>query len=421
MSRRPADPPLGLGTYEVVEVSPGPSTSWEAGNLVVDLESLRGSAAKEPAVEAVEVHLVRPGDPVRIANVLDAVVPHVKAEDPEATFPGVLGRLAPAGRGRSNRLGGVTVLSVCDLPAAGLVEQDDVNEAFVDMAGPGADRSGFGSTTNVVLAFTPRPGAPAADVDLAVRRTTLRVARDLAATTIGAAPDREETFRPVGTGDDGEGLPAIAAILQVGSEGPFLDTFLYGLRMEGLVPTSLDPREVLDGALTNGAYEWAGSRNPTAFYQRNALIRELSEADGKSLCFAGLIVALGYLNTAFEKQRSAMLSARLAQLLGADGVVCTTFETGNSHTDTMLTVRACERLGIRTTAIVTETNGGLTDHVPEADCIISVGNEDELVPAWSPDRVIGASAARVGKPVPTWAYLGATCQTGDMRWRAVPA
>ena len=420
MNGRPADPPLGLGTYEVVEASPGPLTSWEAGNLVVDLESLRGSAAKEPAVEAVEVHLVRPGDPVRVANVLDAVVPHVKADDPEATFPGVLGRLAPAGRGRSNRLGGVTVLSVCDLRAAGLVEQDELYETFVDRAGPGAERSSFGSTTNVVLTFTPRPGAPAADVDLAVRRAGLRVARDLAATTIGSAPDREETFRPIGTGDDGEDLPRVAAILQVGSEGSFLDTFLYGLRMEGLVPTLLDPREVLDGALTNGAYEWAGSRNATAFYQRSALIHELFEADGKSLRFAGLIVALGYLNTAFEKQRSAMLSARLAQLLGADGVVCTTFETGNSHTDTMLTVRACEHLGIRTTAIVTETNGGLTDHVPEADCIVSVGNEDELVPAWSPDRVIGASAGRAGEPVPTWAYLGATCQTGDMRWRAVP-
>jgi glycine reductase len=421
MGRHSAAPPLELGTYEVVEASFGPSTSWKAGNLVVDLESLRGSAAKEPAVEAVEVHLVRPGDPVRVANVLDAVVPHVKADDPEATFPGVLGRLAPAGRGRSNRLGGVTVLSVCDLRAAGLVEEDEVWETFVDMAGPGADRSGFGSTANVVLTFTPRSDAPAADVDLAVRKATLRVARELAATTIGATPDRQETFRPIGARQGGEDLPAIAAILQVGSEGPFLDTFLYGLRMEGLVPTALDPREVLDGALTNGAFEWAGSRNPTALYQRNALIRELYEADGKRLRFAGLVVALGYLNTAFEKQRSAMLSARLAQLLGADGVVCTTFETGNSHTDTMLTVRACEQLGIRTTAILTETNGGLTDHVPEADCIVSVGNEDELVAGWSPDHVIGASAARAGEPVPTWAYLGATCQMGDLRWTAVPA
>ena len=194
----------------------------------MDLGSLRESAAREPAVETVEVYLVRPGDPVRIANVLDAVVPHVKADDSDGTFPGVLGRLVPAGRGRSNRLPGVTVLSTCDLAGSGFVEEDDAYVAFVDMSGPGVDRSGFGSTANVVLAFTPRPGAPVADVDLSIRRATLRVARDLAAATIGAAPDGEQTFRPVGVGDRGDDLPVIGAILQVGSEGPLLDTYLYG-------------------------------------------------------------------------------------------------------------------------------------------------------------------------------------------------
>jgi glycine reductase len=191
--------------------------------------------------------------------------------------------------------------------------------------------------------------------------------------------------------------------------------------MLGMSPTLADPREVLGGALTNGAYEWASARNPTAFYQRNTLIRELLAADGVRVRFVGVILALGYLNTAFEKQRSAMLSAQLASRLGAEGVVCTTFETGNSHTDTMLTVRACESLSIRTCALVTETNGGLTDHVPEADCIVSTGNEDELVPAWTPQRIIGAAEARVGEPVPVWAYLGSTCQLGDMRWTAVSA
>ena len=117
-----------------------------------------------------------------------------------------------------------------------------------------------------------------------------------------------------------------------------------------------------------------------------------------------------------------MLSARLARWLGADGAVCTTFSSGNSHTDTMLTVKACESLGIRTTAIISETNGGLTDHVAEADSIVSVGNEDELVDPWSPDRVIGAAdAVRSGEPVPTWAYLGACVETGDMSLTAVSA
>jgi hypothetical protein len=213
----------------------------------------------------------------------------------------------------------------------------------------------------------------------------------------------------------------VAVILQVGSEGPLLDTYYYGHPLGGCSPIVVDPREVLDGALTSGAYDWAAARNPTAFYQRNRLVRELTSMNGERLHFAGVIVALGYLDSGFEKARSAMLSAQLAQRLGADGVVCTTFETGNSHTDTMLTVRACERLGIRTTAILAESNGGLTDHVPEADCLVSVGNEEELVDAWTPARVIGDDDARVGRLVPGWAYLGAASQMGDMRWTAVPS
>ena len=81
--------------------------------------------------------------------------------------------------------------------------------------------------------------------------------------------------------------------------------------------------------------------------------------------------------------------------LGADGAIVTTDAGGNSHTDVMLTVRACEEAGVRTTAIVAEmadpdsTSSGLTDWVPEADSIVSAGNAEELVPAWEPERVLG--------------------------------
>ena len=111
--------------------------------------------------------------------------------------------------------------------------------------------------------------------------------------------------------------------------------------------------------------------------------------------------------------------------LGADGAIVTTDAGGNSHTDVMLTVRACEAAGVRTTAIVAEmadpdaTASGLTDWVPEADSIVSAGNAEELVPAWIPERVLGGHtlldgtrAADAG-PIPVRNYLGATNQTGQ--------
>jgi glycine reductase len=351
---------------------------------------------------------------VRIANVLDAVLPDVRADAPVTTFPREPGS---ASSGLLHRLSGIAVLPVCDWRAAGHADAEELPDSFVDMDGPGADRSPWGSTANVVLRFVPRAGASVEDVDAAVRRETLRVARDLAATTIGGEPDDVRRYGELpATG----GLPAIAAILQIASEGPLVDTFWYGEPARWDEPRVVDPREVLGGALTSGAYDWPSVRTATATYQNSALIRLLYSGDRAG--FAGLILAPGYLDTAEEKQRSAAASARLAGDLGADGVICTTFSSGNSHTDTMLTVRACERAGIAATAIVAETNGGLTDHVPEATSIVSAGNEDELVAAWAPDRVIGAEGpASAREPVPTWAYLSATVETGDGRLQAVPA
>ena len=413
-------PPFELATYVVNDVVEGSPSRWDAGRLHLDGAALVSSAA-DPALMEIHLDVVRPGDSVRVANVMDAVLPDVKAADPEQTFPGALGALVAGGHGRTNRVGGLSVISVCDWLAAGYTTGDEFPDSFVDMDGPGVRLTRWGSTTNVVIRCVPAEGAPVGDVDRAVRRASLRIARDIAATTIDREPDAVETFSALPLDVD-PGLPAVCGILQIASEGPLTDTFLYGRAAGGIDPTVLDPFELLDGALTNGAYDWPAVRNVTATYQDSSLVRTLLAAHGERLRFAGLILALGYLDGSFEKQRSAMLSARLARWLGVDGAVCTTFSSGNSHTDTMLTVKACESLGIRTTAIISETNGGLTDHVAEADSIVSVGNEDELVDPWSPDRVIGAAdAVRSGEPVPTWAYLGACVETGDMSLTAVPA
>ena len=414
---------LEIATFAIHEVVEGTKTGRNGSTLVVDLPQLAVGARSEALAE-VTVEVVRPGDRVRIANVLDVVLPDVRPDDPTSTFPGMLGPVdrRSAGRGRLHRLEGVTVLPVCDWRAAGAVGAEELPDAFVDMAGPGADRSPWGATVNVVVRCVPREGAATADADRAVRHAALTIARDLAATTLGDDPDDVAVWRHPSDVRSDPALPSVALILQVASEGPLLDTLAYGEPLVGFAPTIMDPRELLGGALLNGAYDWPAVRNVSAVYQSNALVLELLAAHGHRLRFAGLVLTPGYLDTAEEKQRAAMEAARLAAELGADGAICTTFSSGNSHTDTMLTVRACETAGIGTVALLCETNGGLTDHVAEANCLISTGNEDELVEPWVPDRVVGASdGARTGEPVPQWAYIGACVQTGDARWTAVPA
>jgi hypothetical protein len=138
------------------------------------------------------------------------------------------------------------------------------------------------------------------------------------------------------------------------------------------------------------------------------------------------VLMRGYEQSADDKQRAADAAARVAVGLGVDGVVITTDAGGNSHTDTMLTCRACENAGVKTSVIVCEetdleaTAPILTDWVSEADCIVSTGNVEELAPAWKPERVLGGDhlldgtpAAEAG-PIPVRNYLGAANQMGQL-------
>jgi glycine reductase len=411
---------LAIATFAIDEIVEGTQTGRDGTTLIVSPPQLAVGAG-EPALAEATVEVVRPGDRVRISNVCDAVVPDVRADDPARTFPGLSGT---AGEGDQapliHRLDGVHVLTSCDWGSAGYVGPDELPPSIVDMSGPGADRSPFGATSNVVLRCVPAPGAPVEEADAAMRRAGATLARDLASATLGQTADR--ITHPLALDDADPSLPAVCVIVQVASEGPLTDSFFDGEHLRDLRPRVIEPAACYEGRLTNGAYDWPGVRNVTAHYQDPAVVRALTAEHGRTLRFVGVILAPGYLDTAAAKRASAEASATLAAAMGATGAVCTTFSSGNSHTDTMLTVRALERQGIGTVALVCETNGGLTDHVDEADCLISTGNEDELVDPWTPERAIGGEdGAQIGVATPTVSYLGSCTQLGNERWTAVPA
>jgi glycine reductase len=384
--------------------------TWELASFAPEL------MGELPKLEDVEAEVVRGGDPVRLTHVLDAVEPRVRP-DGRPAFP-LAGR---AGEGRTNRLEGVVVLACLDFP----VEERTLHEqeSVVDLAGPGAALTPYAAGTNVVLTFGPREGLGNEELEAWARRTTLSVAEELARPTLEAEPAEVERFElPPADAS----LPSVAALIQHSDLGPLYYQYLYGLPAGSAdLPRVVDPAEILDGAVTCGEYHWAALRNPTIVFQRNALVRALYREHGKRLRFAGVVLMRGYEQTAEDKGRAAVAAAEAAAGLGAEGAIVTTDAGGNSHTDVMLTVRACEEAGIRTTAIVAEmadpdsTASGLTDWVPEADSIVSAGNAEELVPAWEPERVLGGATLLDGAPasapgpIPVRNYLGATNQTGQ--------
>src|SRR6187549_3498088 len=381
---------------------------WELASFSPDLLG-------EAAVEGAEVEIVPPGSPVRVTHVLDAVEPRIRP-DGRAAFPAEV-----AGEGRTNRLDGVVVLSCLDFPGEErpLHEQ----ESIVDLGGPGAALTPFAEMTAVVLTFAQSGGGHVA-IDARARQTTLSVAEEVARGTLDAEPGEVERFE-LGAAD--ESLPAVAALIQISDLGPLYFQYVYGTPAgEAGLPRAVDPAEILDGAVTCGEYHWAAMRNPTWFFQRNELIRTLYREHGKRLRFAGVVLMRGYEQSAADKQRAAERAAASAGDLGAHGVVITTDAGGNSHTDVMLTCRACEQAGIKTTVVLAEetdplsTKPILTDWVSEADSIVSTGNVEELVKAWTPKRVLGGdllldgTPATEAGPIPVRTYLGAANQMGQL-------
>jgi glycine reductase len=385
--------------------------TWKLASFSADL------LPDEVTVEGVEVEIVRPGEPVRVTHVLDAVEPRARP-DGRAAFP----TEGKAGEGRTNRLDGVIVLSCLDFAAEErpLHEQ----ESIVDLAGPGAAYTPFAAETCVVLTFRPLGGGRNEESEAFARRKTLEIAALLAEPTLAAEPRSIETLE---LGEVDEDLPRVAALIQLSDLGPLYTQYVYGepAGQAGL-PRAIDPAELLDGALTCGEYHWAAMRNPTVFFQRNTLVRSLYSEHGQRVNFAGVVLMRGYEQSADDKQRAAEAAAEVAGRLGAEGVVITTDAGGNSHTDVMLTCRACERAGIRTTVVLAEetdpesTRPILTDWVPEADSIVSTGNLEELIEPWKPERVLGGDtlldgtdAANAG-PIPVRNYLGAANQMGQL-------
>src|SRR4029077_9067380 len=117
-----------------------------------DLEGLRALLAGDARLTGIRLDLVHPGERVRVGRVFDVIAPRAKLDGGEY-FPGVLGGVAKAGDGRTLALAGVAVVATDQ-------QTDNIGTlAVIDMAGPNAALSAFGSTHNLVISAWPSPGA----------------------------------------------------------------------------------------------------------------------------------------------------------------------------------------------------------------------------------------------------------------------
>jgi glycine reductase len=392
---------LELGSFPVKEVRFASETRLEKGTLAINQAELEALLLENESIGSAEVCLARPGESVRILHVLDTLEPRVKVAGGESPFPGFLGSAQMCGRGRTHRLTGVSVMVSTRFPrpTEGLLQ---AREAIVDMSGPGASYGLFSGMWNVVLVVEAAPGVSNVEYEAALRQVGLQAARYLGETVRDLVPPRIETFELDGADP---ALPKVIYINQVQSQGLHAQTFIYGRDANELLPTFIHPNETMDGALVSGNYVYGCVKNPTYLHCNNPVVLECYKRHGREFDFLGVVLAKGHNYTLMLKERSANYAAKLAHLLGADGVIISQEGGGNAAIDAMLTVKYCEEFGVATTFLTFEYGGEqgldqpLVYPLPVADAIVSTGAQDWQIELPAVDRAIGGDIV-VGYDVP---------------------
>jgi len=388
---------LEVGSNHIRDVVIGRDTALSDHTLVIDPEELRALVLEDSPFADVRVHLVKPGESVRVIHALDVVEPRWKVTGPGGVFPGFVSPALTVGEGRTHRLAGVAVVEV-SAPVPG--ESTVFRERLIDMAGPGAELSPFARTLNVALEFTPNmacfppgseqikdflTGGPEShEYNRAVLRAGLLVAARLGRTARAATPDDVETFELVPCD------PALPRVVSLHQEVT-LTPFLYGVHVSLPLGAVVHPNEFFDGAVVRWNRGYVGS---TYGEQNHPALLELCRRHGRDLNFVGCIVFGGTTVSSAEKEASSSAVSKMARVMKADAALVIGLNGSNHAVDLMLTIQKCERAGIKTTLVYNDVGEGPDDPgfifaVPEADAIVSAGSRVRKVTLPKLQRLIG--------------------------------
>jgi glycine reductase len=391
--------------YNVKDVVWADKSEYENGILKInkqDLKDLVKPIAK--SVENIDFDIVKPGENKRIIHVLDTIQPMLKVEGTGKCYSGFFSHPDTVGSGITNILRGFTVMESAPLPwestsaSSGLLYPRD---AVVDMVGPIAGMSPFSETINLVLSYHLIDGKSSSEYDNDIRLCGLKVSEFLAQLTAGRTPDSSEEFC---IDDINPELPNVVLVWQCQNQGVYANTYLYGESIDNLVPTLLHPNEMLDGCIVSGNYVWPAFKVPTYLHVNHPIMLELYKRHGRELNFKGVILSRSHNPTHWHKERSANFCVKLAEYLKADGLIMAWEGGGNAAVDGMLTIKAAETRGIKTSTITFEFGGKdgtegdlLVDFVPEADAIVSAGSIEKEITLPEVEEVIGGELLRLNK------------------------
>jgi len=386
---------LTLADFPVRQIRLGDVYRYRDGLLEVDCADLIRLVSQDGRIGSVRFELVSPGDPVRITGIRDVIEPRVKIGGEAQVFPGVIGPVLTVGDGVTHRLSGMAVLATAAYEGTIRAGTGVQRSALLDMWGAGATASRFSELRHLVLILEIRAGLGELAAHQAIQQAAFQVACKLAETTKGLTAANTRVFA---TAKSDGSRPRVALIQGciTQAQQPHAGVSYYGLPIRESLPTALDPNELLDGAMTMNATRGIGYYPTTWDWQNHPLALALyREQAAGNVDFAGVIVERISYETHHAKEVVAHNAARLAQSLGANAVLITWLGSGNAFVEMMLTIRACERLGIKTTLVTYEYGGKdgvdspLLFYADEADAVVSIGSRDRWIDLPAAEKVIG--------------------------------
>lgn len=375
---------LQLDYIHIKEVKFAEKSEIVKGILYVNKEELL-SIIRSDIFEEVDIKLAAPGENVRILGIHDVMQPRCKADNPETSYPGIWGKLAPMGDGKTIALKGVVVSDLYYKPAAA--------KFYMDMGGPCAKYSQFSKQYHVILDAKPVKEISNFAYAEALKHASLSINVYLAKLGIGMMPDETEIFEmaPLKSIPGEQALPRVAYLVTHLASFDTVDFLVYGESALGMLPTILQPTEILDGAMV-----WRYWENNYAL-QNEIYIRELLNRHGKDIEFAGVVITNNVMKSN-EKEAMAMMGATLCkETLKADCVIVNKCGMGHSQLDAAFCFNWAEKLGMpavmNLAAVSNDTPGDmLVISDPKIDAVINSGRNYTLEHP-KMERIIGEEIA----------------------------
>lgn len=399
---------LEIESIEIKDIQEASKTEVKENILYVDVNELESLLTEDSRISSVKIDFIYPGEATRIVNLMDVIQPRCKIDQFEADFPGFVGKLQKAGKGRTRSLCNMTVL---------LADPQTKRKysALLDMYGPGAKMSRYAGMRHICIAPEISEGTEERDFEDAAKIAGFKAAAYLARASEDHPVDEIEIFDlDIPNINRKSDLPKIAYYYQLYSpqhdHKGISDACFYGTDVRNLLPTIIHPNEVLDGGIV-GAHTIRALDTYTV--QNHGVIRELYRRNGKDLNFVGVVCGVANMEPSARMRKAMMASHLIKDVLGADGVVLTKVHGGMPHVDLGSVAEECEKLNVKTSVFIQPliSEGRLPEMLlfscEAIDLIITVGATMERSMLPKPNKILGGNAkTKVYCPDPIDQYAG---------------